>query len=100
MTRDELLDRMTVEEFHTWYILEKLEPFGEYGEWMRTGVLASTMANIHRGKDQSAFAPLDFMPEAFRPPKKVETPQTMKEKWMAIMTVQNALAKNARRKPS
>jgi hypothetical protein len=90
MTRDELRDRITVEEFQQWFILERIEPFGEYGEWMRAGVIASTMANIHRGKDTPAFAPTDFMPETFRP-KKVETPRTMKEKWMAIMTAQNTI---------
>ncbi len=100
MTREELLDRITVEEFQTWFLLEQIEPYGEYGAWLRTGVLASTMANIHRGKDQSAFAPLDFMPEAFRPPKKIETPKTMKEKWMAIMAIQNALVEAHKKKPS
>ncbi len=100
MTRDELLDRMTAEEFYQWYMLEQLEPFGEYGAWLRTGVIASTLANINRGKDTSPFAPLDFMPEAYRPVKKPVAPQTMKEKWIAIMEMQNAIVKAHERKPS
>ncbi len=75
-----------------WFLLEQVEPFGEFGAWLRTGVMASTMANIHRGKDQPVFKPMDFMPEAFNPRKKPETPKSMKEKWMAIMHAQNAIA--------
>jgi len=96
MTRNELLDRMTVEEYQMWFLLEQIEPFGEFGAWLRTGVLASTIANIFRGKDRSAFSPLDFMPEAFRPAKKPETPKTMKEKWMAIMHAQNAIMERSK----
>lgn len=80
---------MTVEEFQKWLMLEQLEPFGEYGEWLRTGLVAATMANINRGKNQAAFTPQDFMPEAFHPRKKPETPETMKSKWIAIMHAQN-----------
>jgi len=90
MTRDELRERLTVEEFRVWFMLEQIEPFGEFGAWVRAGVIASTLANIHRGKDQSAFSPSDFMPEAFRP-RKEPTPKSMKEKWMAIMAAQNAI---------
>lgn len=92
MTREELLDRMTIEEFQMWVTLNQLEPFGEYGEWLRTGLICSTLANIHRGKDQPLFTPQNFMPEAFAPKKK---PQSMKERWMAVMEAQNAIM-NAR----
>lgn len=91
MTHEELLDRMTVEEYHTWFILEQLEPWGEYGAWLRTGLMCATLANINRGKNQPAFTPQDFMPEAFSPRKKLETPKSMKEKWIAIMHAQNAI---------
>lgn len=90
MTRDELRERMTGEEFQAWYTLEQLEPFGEYGAWMRSGIISSTLANIHRGKNDPAFSALDFMPEVYRPVKK-DAPKTMKEKWMAIMEAQNAI---------
>ncbi len=95
-THEELLDPesgITIEEFQRWLLLEQIEPFGEYGAWLRTGVIASTLANINRGKDTSPFSALDFMPEAYRPPKKVETPKTMKEKWISIMETQNALVR-------
>lgn len=35
-----------------------------YREDLRMGILASLTANIHRGKNQSAFKPQDFMPLA------------------------------------
>lgn len=91
MTREELLDRMTIEEFHMWIMLEHLEPYGEYGEWLRSGLVCATMANINRGKNQRAFTPQDFMPEAFSPRKKTETVKSMKDKWIAIMNAQNAI---------
>ena len=91
MTRDELRENMTVEEFQAWVMLEQIEPFGEFGAWLRAGIIASTMANIHRGKDQAAFSATDFMPEVFAPKKAEATPKTMKEKWMAIIAAQNAI---------
>lgn len=92
MTREELLERMSVEEFYTWFMLEQLELYGEYGAWLRTGLICATLANVNRGdKNQPAFTPQDFMPEAFHPRKKPDTPQSMKEKWIAIMHAQNAI---------
>ena len=44
-------------------VLERIEPFGEYGDYFRAGIVASTIANVNRGKDQKAFTPHDFMPK-------------------------------------
>lgn len=42
--------------------LYELEPWGPMRSDLAAGVVASTIANVHRGKDQAAFKPLDFMP--------------------------------------
>lgn len=39
-----------------------IEPFGERAEWLRNGILASVIANAHRGKNSKTFKPEDFMP--------------------------------------
>lgn len=48
-----------------------LEPFGERTEFLRTGIVAATIANVNRGKGQKAFSPEDFMPKE----PKIEKPQ-------------------------
>lgn len=40
-----------------------LEPFDETRADLRAGIIASTLANIHRGKDTPAFSASDFMPQ-------------------------------------
>jgi hypothetical protein len=41
---------------------ESLEPFGYWGDWLRTGQLAAIAANPYRAKDARPFRPRDFMP--------------------------------------
>jgi hypothetical protein len=35
-----------------------------YRKDLRSGVIASIIANVNRGKDQKAFSPHDFMPKS------------------------------------
>ena len=58
----ELLSRLGSDEFTEWVAYYQLEPFGDYRGDYRSGVVASTLANVHRGKDARAFTPEDFMP--------------------------------------
>ena len=51
-----------MQEFLDWVDYEKIEPFGEERADLRAGIIASTYANIHRGKGK-AFVPSDFMPK-------------------------------------
>jgi len=46
----------------------RVEPFGEQRADLRSAIIACTMANAWRGKNQPAFKPADFMPR-FEPPK-------------------------------
>ena len=42
---------------------DSLEPFGEERADLRMGVIASTIANVNRGKNTKAFSAQDFMPK-------------------------------------
>lgn len=59
-------------EFGEWVAFYSIEPFGDRTADFRAGVLASTVANVNRGKDTPAFRPLDFIPWAQEP--KPDTP--------------------------
>ncbi len=39
----------------------ELEPFGDARADLRAGIIASTLANVNRGKETKAFTPQDFM---------------------------------------
>lgn len=82
---------MPVQEYNRWMIIEQEEPFGEYGEWLRTGMVIASLANIHRGKDQAMFMPLDFMPMTFKPEVKKQSSKDIKQIFLAIMEYQNKL---------
>lgn len=55
---------MPYSEFMECWAYENLEPFGEKGDYLRTGILASLLANIHRDpkKKRDPFIPEDFIP--------------------------------------
>lgn len=45
---------------------DSLEPVGELRADVRAGLVAATVANVHRGRGQRAFTPGDFMPFSHR----------------------------------
>ena len=45
-----------------------MSPFGDERSDLQAGIIASTIANVHRGKNTSAFKPEDFMPYSKREP--------------------------------
>lgn len=61
-----MMKTMPASEFRRWAILEHIQPFGEYGEWLRTGLLVSLIANVHRKPATWPFSPEDFIPETLR----------------------------------
>ena len=61
MTVEELGQRMSSRELTEWRAYYDLEPFGDCREDFRTGILASLIANMFRGKGDKVTAPLDFM---------------------------------------
>lgn len=73
-TVDELQRSMSSAEFGEWIAYYSIEPFGDRMEDLRAGVVASVVANVNRGKDTPAFAPLDFVPWAQEPAKPAGPP--------------------------
>lgn len=77
---DELQERVSSREFLEYLAHFKLEPWGEEKEDYRTGILASTIANVFRSKNQRPFQPDDFIP-------KVREPQTIEEQLRIVETL-------------
>lgn len=69
---------MTSLQFSEWLAYSRLEPWGEERDDLRTGIVASTIANVNRGKGQKARNPQDFMPD-FEP----ETEEAAQARLMA-----------------
>ena len=44
-----------------------LDPFGEVRGDLQAGIVASTIANVNKGKNGRAFTPDDFMPLIKKP---------------------------------
>ena len=77
MTVGELSNRMSSHELQEWIAYSLIEPFGEWRADLRAGIVASTIANVNRGKGRRAYKATDFMPFE-RPQRKAQTPEEMK----------------------
>lgn len=84
-----MMAHVPTSEFYEWMILEKIEPFGEYGDYLRAGIIASTIANVNRGKDTKAFKPQDFMPKFEA--EKQQGPQDFLAALMALKKGQDSI---------
>lgn len=74
-TLGELGRTMSLAEFLLWVREYNRDPWGEERADMRSGIVASTIANVNRGKHTSAFRVADFMPKfGDRAPRKM-TPE-------------------------
>lgn len=69
MTVAELEARMTRSELVEWMAYDSLAPIGERRADLRAGIIAATLANVHRGKQQKPLAPTAFMPFEPEPPR-------------------------------
>lgn len=72
---DELLATISSRELSEWQAYYTLEPFGEWAADVRAGVVASTVANVNRGKNSKPFKPGDFMPQWDDGPVEELTPE-------------------------
>ena len=70
MTVREAQMRISSQEFTEWMAFARLHPFGEWRADLRAGIVASTIANVNRGKGK-AYKPSDFMPD-FKRTRKAE----------------------------
>lgn len=64
-------------KFNAWRAYYKISPFGDVRADIQAGIIASTMANIHRGRGVKAFSAADFMVEVNKPK---ETPDDVIQK--------------------
>lgn len=90
MTVKELLARIDSQELTEWMAYYSLEPWGTESEDLRTGIIASTIANVNRDpkKQKKPFTPQDFMPIWDKPKKQEQTVEEQKkiiEMWKSIL---------------
>ncbi len=83
------MQRLSATEFRRWQLLEHIEPFGERGDYLRTAMVISALANIHRREGQDPFSPMDFMPRF--EPEPEQTPEQMAHRMGLVMTQANAI---------
>lgn len=74
---------MTSAEIAEWMAYAQLEPFGEERADLRAGIIASTIANVHRDPKQrkKPYTAEEFMPKFERQEK---SPQSVAEKIKAV----------------
>lgn len=62
MTVRSLLAEMDSRELTEWMAYDLVEPFGDGRGDVQAGVIASTIANVHRSKNARPYRPTDFVP--------------------------------------
>ena len=67
MTVREMLARIDSKELSEWMAYYELNPFGAVRDDLQAGIIASTIANVNRGKNDKSFTPSDFMPYMDKP---------------------------------
>jgi|GEM_PF-1817983 len=83
-TVGELEAQMADSEFLEWMAFDNISPFGEKGSYWRSGLIASTLANINRDpKKSEAFKPEDFIPQT-TPKKPKSDAKAIKAGFMAV----------------
>tara|TARA_Y100001973_G_C5143640_1_gene304229 strand:+ start:311 stop:574 length:264 start_codon:yes stop_codon:yes gene_type:complete len=81
MTVRQLLDSLDSRELSEWIAFHThIEPIGETRADLRTGIVASTLANVNRGKNRQPYKAVDFMPYL---EKKPQSQDEMKAKFFA-----------------
>ena len=57
------ISRMPVAEFNAWRAYHSIFPIGDARGDLHAGIVASTLANVNRGKGTKAYFPSDVMPD-------------------------------------
>ncbi len=84
-----LLAKMTSRQLAEWIAYYRMEPWGEDRADLRSGIVASTMANINRKKGASPFKPEDFMPRFDKKKETVPDTQKIREAMTRLVAIQN-----------
>jgi hypothetical protein len=71
-----MLEEISARTLREWMAYYALDPWGDERADLRSGIVAATLANIHRGK-RAAFRPRDFMPR-FEAPRRRQSVDEMK----------------------
>jgi hypothetical protein len=58
-----MLAEITSTQFAEWMAYSKIEPWGQDRDDLRMGIIASTIANVNRGKNGKPLNPQDFIPD-------------------------------------
>ena len=82
-----LLAEMDSRELTEWMAYDVVEPFGDGRGDVQAGVVASTIANIHRAKSARPYRPTDFVPRFGEPPPPEATPEEALAATMAMFGV-------------
>lgn len=80
-----MLSQLTAEQYVEWKAYAAIEPFGEYFEWLRTGIIASAVLAPHIKKGVQAPQPKDFMPDEKAFMHKTEPTKQSMEEMKAVM---------------
>jgi len=90
-----MLAEMTWEQFLEWRVYDSIEPFGEDRADLRSGTIASVIANVHAGK-RKRFRPADFMPNFGTSGRsaggEARQPLTDPESWRGVLKMAKIVA--------
>jgi len=104
MTVGDLRRRMSAEEFTQWAAFYRLEPWGEARADLRSGVVASLLFNIHKGKDTEPLSPADFLLFQDKEARTAETPARdgtdLQRRFRAMFPAREAPPAMAKPKPA
>lgn len=85
MTVAEMLQRISSAEITEWAAYYMLEPFGEDRADLRSGIIASTVANVNRAEKQEPYTPHDFMPKFDEQEEPPEDEPEDTEQWRELL---------------
>ena len=85
MTVKELLSRCDSYELAEWAAYHSIEPIGGLRGDLQSGIVASTIANVNRGKNSKSYSPADFMLIG-NDEKEPQTEEDMKAVMMGLAT--------------
>ena len=87
------IDSRDITDYIAYY---QIEPFGTEQDFLQAGIVASTVANVNRGKNTQPFKPQDFVPSSFK--AKIVKKQSAED--MKFIFGQMAVKKPKKEKPN
>jgi hypothetical protein len=90
----EAKERISSNEFTDWMAYAELEPFGEERADLRAGIIASTIANVNRGRHSRSYGARDFMP-VFDGPR-IMSAEELQDKLFSFAKIHNAGMKTSK----